>query len=542
MGLSLNASKKSIQTLFDSGELQYVIPYFQRSYSWEYAQVYQMYTDIVNAYRANEEYFLGNILLAISERDANAPQIIDGQQRLMTIWLMLKVMSTLLSEHSNLSRLICAESLFKSSNQYNMRIGFQLEDSKDFDELKKVFRWTEEDMKQYWIAYSRNEKIVERLCPHLIEANCLYLYNWLAEYRKDAGEQELMIFLKNLLDNVYLLPIEMSGSTTEEATSRALKIYESLNNRGMNLSDADIFKARLYAKANRKNEEKKFIAQWVELSNSCKDLSISIDEVFRYYMHILRGENGIISGETSLRDFFSIGKNAPLDVKDYRDVMKDLSKIIEILNQYKIALNSKDEIAKWLRVLDWYTNQYPKVALVTYIYHHGIESIGSDEFTRLAKGLIRYCYGMGSTTVVKFEIYIIIKQVSQGSSFSDYFDKEATIGNFYYLGALKKGFALLTYLIRHPEKETSDYYCDRLFKGSDADFMMQFWSEHEVDSAIGDLANYYIRRKNDKNWVVDEKTVNEYLSKKPQIVHDDFWAFSKDLKMSLVSFFTGEER
>lgn len=540
MGLSLNASKKSIQTLFDSGELQYVIPYFQRSYSWEYAQVYQMYTDVVNAYRGNEEYFLGNILLAISERDSNTLQIIDGQQRLLTIWLMLKVMSSLLSEHSNLSRLIFAESLFKSTNIFNIRIGFQLEESDDFKELKEVSRWSEEDMRKRWIECSKNEKIVERLCPHLIEANCLYLYSWLSEYRKDAGDAALMMFLKNLLDNVYLLPIEMSGSTTEEAISRALKIYESMNNRGMNLSDADIFKARLYAKASRRNEEKKFIDQWVEISNNCIDLTISIDEVFRYYMHILRGEKGVVSGETSLRDFFSSGKNAPLDMKDYTEVMSNLSTIIEILRRYSIALSSKEEIAKWLRVIDWYSNQYPKVALVAYIYHHGVECFDEKEFLRLTKSLIRYCYGMGSTTVVKFEIYNIIKQVSQGITFSDYFDKDVAIDNFYYLGALKKGFALLTYHIRHKDMEASNYYCDRLFKGSDMEYMRQLWSEYEVDSAVGDLANYYIRRKEGQNWVVDEKTIYEYMITKPSIRHEEFITYSKELKQSLVDFFKGE--
>ena len=168
-----------------------------------------------------------------------------------------------------------------------------------------------------------------------------------------------------------MLPIEMTGQNSDEAMTRALKIYESMNNRGLSLADADIFKARLYNKASKNHEEQQFIEQWMELSSDCDELSISIDEVFRYYMHILRGEKNIVTGETSLRDFFIAGSNPPLDLKDYSTVMMDLSRIISILREYKMVLNSDEDIAKWLRVIDLYTNQYPKIALVAYIYHHG---------------------------------------------------------------------------------------------------------------------------------------------------------------------------
>lgn len=540
MSLSLNASKKNIQTLFDSGELQYVIPYYQRPYSWEYAQVNQMYADIVNAYRAKEEYFLGNILLAISVSEANSPRVIDGQQRLITIWLMLKVISTLLPKHTNLSRLICAQSLFNTADQNIERVQYQLKESHDLKMIEEISAWSEADMMKRWNQYSKNDRISERLCPSFIEANCLYLYNWFNNFKRDAGEDGLTLFLKFLLDNVYLLPIEMSGNTPDIATSRALKIYESMNNRGMNLSDADIFKARLYAKASNKKEEEVFIDQWVDLSNSCADLSISIDEVFRYYMHIIRGEKGIIVGETSLRDFFTMGVNPPLDVKEYDGVMRDMTTIIDILRQYKAAMSSKHGIAKWLKVVDWYTNQYPKIALVTYLYHNGVDEIYDKEFLRLTKGLIRYCFGMGSTTVVKFEIYNVIKQVSKGITFSDYYDKNVSIDNFNYLGSLKKGFALLTYLIRNATNEVSEYSYDRILRSGDADYIKQYWPPTAVDFAMTDLANYFILRKEDQNWVIDDKRVKELMSSKPMLDYQDFAAYSEELKKSLVNFFKGE--
>jgi uncharacterized protein with ParB-like and HNH nuclease domain len=53
------------------------------------------------------------------------------------------------------------------------------------------------------------------------------------------------------LRRVYLLPIELIGKTSNEALDKALVIFETINNRGMNLEDADIFKAKLFKRQKR---------------------------------------------------------------------------------------------------------------------------------------------------------------------------------------------------------------------------------------------------------------------------------------------------
>jgi len=72
----------------------------------------------------------------------------------------------------------------------------------------------------------------------------------------------------------------------------------------MNLEDADIFKAKLYKKSKEINEEKIFIESWKNFKNDCENLGLEIDDIFRYYSHIIRGNEGITSSEISLREFF----------------------------------------------------------------------------------------------------------------------------------------------------------------------------------------------------------------------------------------------
>lgn len=110
-------------------------------------------------------------------------------------------------------------------------------------------------------------------------------------------------YINFILDRIVLLPIELNGSTIEEAGDKALVIFETINNRGLDLKNADIFKARLFNKAKTYNEQDIFVKKWIEFNSNCQDLSIDVDEVFRYYSHIIRGKENIISGEKNLKDF-----------------------------------------------------------------------------------------------------------------------------------------------------------------------------------------------------------------------------------------------
>lgn len=94
MALSLSAAQKNLRALFinDDG---YVIPSFQRPYSWTQREVSQPYDDLTDAFLTDEDYFVGNIVIANSNRNLSHPHIIDGQQRMITLWLFAKVLSYL---------------------------------------------------------------------------------------------------------------------------------------------------------------------------------------------------------------------------------------------------------------------------------------------------------------------------------------------------------------------------------------------------------------------------------------------------------------
>ena len=93
MALLLEAKQKTILEMF-SGETQYIIPNYQRAYSWEESACKELFEDLKNAYHTNPKdgYFLGNIVIAVSSENRNRFEVIDGQQRLTTLTLLMKVL------------------------------------------------------------------------------------------------------------------------------------------------------------------------------------------------------------------------------------------------------------------------------------------------------------------------------------------------------------------------------------------------------------------------------------------------------------------
>jgi len=111
-----------------------------------------------------------------------------------------------------------------------------------------------------------------------------------------------------ILGNCILLPIEAESQDT------ALRIFSTLNDRGLPLSDADIFKAQFYKHYSNNNQKDKFIEQWKELEEITDKIfkplnGTPMDELFTRYMYFIRAKKGIKSSTTeALRKFYEKDK------------------------------------------------------------------------------------------------------------------------------------------------------------------------------------------------------------------------------------------
>lgn len=547
--ISLTAEQKTIEGIFGAPNETYVIPMYQRPYSWGFDQLYELYKDLMGAYNDGEPYFLGNIILARSKDFGNdgKSSVVDGQQRIITIWTLIKMLSLYLPDINSIQSALYVVPW--SGKEKLPKIDSKIFENSDDAAIEAVFGYNKEKLEERYKAVVNGGIISEGKCHTKVEFALLYFYQQFVALQ-DEKTLNLAEFAQFLMKKVTMLPIVQSADGQEDAENKALTIFETINNRGMDLEDADIFKARLYDSAYTKEQREEFIAMWVDFKTECDELRLSVDDIFRYYSHIIRGRERITSNEKRLREFFSNEPFSPLKNLNYKEVLEDLNKILSILKYMNKERGDSDEVGIWLQIINAYTNQYPTYALVVYLYYNNVDTDEEKQsFITFLQSLIRYCFYMGSTTSVKFNIYNMIKVIAnKGEIDANYVD--VTPENFNHLGRLQNAFALLAYYLDSKEAIPTRFTVDKIVNLRDEDLLGEDWKYQYLSDICNSIGNLVVLDLPKRYNSVVEKYEYFKLSKSeyvrsifatPTFSFENWRERNRHLKQVLVNFFNNPE-
>lgn len=546
--ISLTAEQKTIEGIFGSPNETYVIPMYQRPYSWGFDQLYELYKDLMSAYNEDEPYFLGNIIMARSKDYSNdgKSSVVDGQQRIITIWTLIKVLSLYLPDINSLQRALYVVPW--SGKDQLPKIESKIFENNDDDAIDAIFKYDKEKIESRYKAVATSDGINERKCESKVEYALLYFYQQFVALKDDKFD--LAGFAQFLMRRVTMLPIVQSADGQEDAENKALTIFETINNRGMDLEDADIFKARLYDSAYTKEQREEFIAMWVDFKADCDELKLSVDDIFRYYSHIIRGRQRITSNEKRLREFFSNEPFSPLKTLNYKEVLEDLNKILSILKYMNKERGDSNDVGIWLQIINAYTNQYPTYALVVYLYYNNVDTDEEKHrFISFLQSLIRYCFYMGSTTSVKFNIYNMIKVIAnKGEIDANYTDVAPDY--FSHLGRLQNAFALLAYYLDSKEPIPTRFTVDKIVNLRDEDLLGEDWHYQYLSDICNSIGNLVVmdlpKRYNSLTDKYDyyKLSKNEYVKNiltSKTFTFENYKERNRHLKMLLANFFNKPE-
>lgn len=546
--ISLTAEQKTIEGIFGSPNETYVIPMYQRPYSWGFDQLYELYKDLMSAYNEDEPYFLGNIIMARSKDYSNdgKSSVVDGQQRIITIWTLIKVLSLYLPDINSLQRALYVVPW--SGKDQLPKIESKIFENNDDDAIDAIFKYDKKKIESRYKAVATSDGINERKCESKVEYALLYFYQQFVALKDDKFD--LAGFAQFLMRRVTMLPIVQSADGQEDAENKALTIFETINNRGMDLEDADIFKARLYDSAYTKEQREEFIAMWVDFKADCDELKLSVDDIFRYYSHIIRGRQRITSNEKRLREFFSNEPFSPLKTLNYKEVLEDLNKILSILKYMNKERGDSNDVGIWLQIINAYTNQYPTYALVVYLYYNNVDTDEEKHrFISFLQSLIRYCFYMGSTTSVKFNIYNMIKVIAnKGEIDANYTDVAPDY--FSHLGRLQNAFALLAYYLDSKEPIPTRFTVDKIVNLRDEDLLGEDWHYQYLSDICNSIGNLVVmdlpKRYNSLTDKYDyyKLSKNEYVKNiltSKTFTFENYKERNRHLKMLLADFFNKPE-
>ncbi|CAA6824388.1 MAG: Unknown protein [uncultured Sulfurovum sp.] len=558
MGLSLSAEQKRLTELFAKTNT-YLIPSYQRPYSWSEKECLDLWDDLIFIFNHedSEEYFLGNIVLAKSAKN-DVVEVIDGQQRLITLTLFLKVLSLFDGENAYLEEAIWNKDR-RDKSKKTPRLRTMVFEDGDNENFEKVLVYTEEEIININIKKS-----------NLFEQNLKFFYDKLND-NEEIEKSKIADFSDFLLERVYILPIQSEDIDEEKAREKALIIFETINNRGLDLSDADIFKAQLYNSASNKKESEEFIERWKDLVSLAKNNDYSLVDVFRIYSHVLRGKNGDKGNEIGLRAFFAQDKKGYISLRkrDYNEILDDLNKILLIIELFNKCIKNEwkvDEefysLSKWFQVIDEYTNNYPKYIVFIYLFINSSINkednltLGKEkmkELLLLSQNIIKYVYQYTSAMKIRFVIFEMIVKVAKSEfiDFSKLVEKKNknTVAEFGSRDGRKKGFSLLSLYLNREQEVVYPYYFNKLISSiTIKNRLNNTWekADYEIYSnSIGNLLVTDDKRKNQvliqriepysKSKIKDLEKLSTQLS---NFNYEDFKEREDDKIDRLVSFFS----
>lgn len=299
------------------------IPPHQRDYAWTNEEVEQLFSDLEAAYRSNSEYFLGTIV-AIEDKVTGELSVVDGQQRLTTTYLLLTAIRDYLAKRGiggEISTSLQNSYLFSSDRRegFKQKLSLNTDDRSYFKDLTSKDRgnsWPPKESrtshgllkKAYFLA----EKRVENIAGSVLGVDAPEtLNNWI-----DYLERSAQVILLRAHDQ-----------------ARAFKMFETLNDRGLRTSQADLVKSYLFGLADRQIGLAQ--SKWSNMLENLQELGDEDPQV-SFLRHYLIAFAGFVRADGVYEAIQSRYKNEGTS-------LSFLTSLAEASRTYTATFNSEDD-------------------------------------------------------------------------------------------------------------------------------------------------------------------------------------------------------
>lgn len=363
---NINVNKQNVLQLLTSGqEIPFVIPEYQRPYSWSDDEIITLFEDLweFSIGRTHSDgaknYFLGCV---VSYEENGERQIIDGQQRITSLFLLLRAVFSMLEKEDN-----------------------KTDEVNNFIQKIKPALWKENEMtgkEDRSKILLRSEVVTDSgnlILRNILESgeadknakdNYSKNYNKFKELyiqKSQSSPNQIYHFVLALLNYSILLPITADDQET------ALTIFNTLNNRGLPLSDADIFKSYIYKKLDDTGK-KAFINKWKKLETDAEKANESIQSLFYYNMFYMRArEKDDKSTTPGVRKYY-LDKNKNRLTPEIIDDLTVNLQLWKVINGREAAdgeeWSQNMDIRKILDCLSSYTNEFWKYPVSIFFMEH----------------------------------------------------------------------------------------------------------------------------------------------------------------------------
>lgn len=350
---------------------QYIIPLYQRTYSWSEKQCSQLWDDIVRA--GSDEsikgHFIGSVVYIEKGlyNTTEIPQmlVIDGQQRITTISLLIAALGQAIKDRDDITVI----SQKKLNNYY-------------------LFNAEEEDDLRYKLLLTKNDReslirvLDGRSLPSNYSERVAENYEFFKDKLENSGINPHIVY--EGLNKLIIVDIALN----REYDNPQL-IFESLNSTGLQLSQADLVRNYILMGLETKEQEYLYTEFWYPIEEQFREAEEDLfDGFMRDYLTVKTGKIPRFDG---IYEAFKVYTHR-IDTPSLQKIVED----IHTFSRYYTAMtldNEKDddlrEIFMDIKTLRMYVT-YPFLIEVYDDYHNGI--ITKDEFIEILRLTENYVF------------------------------------------------------------------------------------------------------------------------------------------------------
>lgn len=315
----------------------YKIPNYQRQYSWTDDQLDSLWNDLYEAYQNKSEendcYFLGSIVVVNDGKGYY--ELIDGQQRITTLMILMNVLYRNFPDVNKDSDEIFVadkEKILNSILFQGRRNRLQLQTDPKYD---VVFKNLISDKESFEGLKKPTKKEMKLDTPEYKYINSAYFFY---EKLNELDEEDLNGFINYIFFSTNIIKIECTNQ------SFAIKLFQVLNDRGLDLSPSDIVKSYIIGKYDNDNEigKRTFENTWKEIEDLSKNNGFKIDDFVVYYEYYKLKTNPKKQVVDELRRI--------IEESDVEELVSDMNLFAKSLSK---VLSSVDPVILSLRYIPW---------------------------------------------------------------------------------------------------------------------------------------------------------------------------------------------
>lgn len=243
----LQAGETTLNKLLNTSR-QFIVPIFQRNYSWQKSQYEQLWFDILRAskFKEKQNHFIGSIVYIDMGTPAGRPQqllLIDGQQRLTTISILLCAIKDYVQKFNLETKLI---NLAKIKNQF-------LYNNDEIDEDRYKLLLNVQDKETYIKLIDNTIFTVNKPARNIVK--CYeFFYERIEDFVKQHGQ----------IDEIYagIFKLSLVSISLDKDSDNPQMIFESMNSTGKDLSQTDLLRNYLLMDLTPEKQTRLYKTYW----------------------------------------------------------------------------------------------------------------------------------------------------------------------------------------------------------------------------------------------------------------------------------------